>query len=615
MANESNMLEKALLYLGLGWSVIPVNLSYNGDNVTKANKKPMIAWAQYQDRYPSEEEVIDSWTKWPQAGIGIITGAISGLVVLDLDVGYDPQKIADLNLPETATVNTPSGGQHLYFKHPGYAIANRTDLFGNGSHVDVRGDGGYVVVPPTLYPNMVPYEWSKNMQEIPIAALPQNLADLMLKKEPAKGLAEAVGELFKGVPEGNRNSEAARICGILLKKHPKVVWAAEVWPKLKSWNEMNTPPLDETELRNVYESISKREIDPPSELMTELEDAIILKDLIGKSFGLPNWVVSHLFETGTVNMISAAPHQYKSWVVHHMALCVAAGKSVFNHLSVTRQKVMIVNEEDTERQLKERSLMLLDGDTDLPVYFHVAKGIKIDDAFVERILPELKRQNITFLVLDSLRSLHNADENSSKDMQVIMDQFKRLTKENITILFTHHNRKKFHGFNSDNDQGGSEESRGSSSINAAVHGHISCEPKKDGDQKYLIITQHKLKSEEAMKPMKILIQKDEENNKLSLIYDGEYSGKVESRNKVGEEVLAELISGGWMSIKDLSASNRDLGAERVIREALRVLVSQNRVVCKSRKELAVDGIILPEGKGSELFYSLPITQSYVDEGY
>ena len=78
--NNKTMLENALLYLELGWSVIPVNLFYK-DSTTKAQKKPMVNWSMYQNRLPTEEEVTDWWTKWPNAGIGIVTGEISNLVI------------------------------------------------------------------------------------------------------------------------------------------------------------------------------------------------------------------------------------------------------------------------------------------------------------------------------------------------------------------------------------------------------------------------------------------------------------------------------------------------------------------------------------------------------
>ena len=68
-------LASALKYLEKGFSVIPI----------KPNKKPYISWEEFQNRRPTEDEVRQWWTRWPQAMIGIITGSISGVMVIDTD--------------------------------------------------------------------------------------------------------------------------------------------------------------------------------------------------------------------------------------------------------------------------------------------------------------------------------------------------------------------------------------------------------------------------------------------------------------------------------------------------------------------------------------------------
>jgi putative DNA primase/helicase len=112
------------------------------------------------------------WTHWPRALIGVPTGSPIGAFVVDFDAGVDPDSgevfeadglIASLctevscDLPETWTVETPRGGRHLYFKLPeGHAPGNRAGLI---PRVDVRGEGGYVVVPPSVRADGIPYRW------------------------------------------------------------------------------------------------------------------------------------------------------------------------------------------------------------------------------------------------------------------------------------------------------------------------------------------------------------------------------------------------------------------------------------------------------------------------
>ena len=88
------------------------------------------------------------WSRWPQANIGMPTGERSGVFVLDVD---DLGALAELEaqigkLPATWTVRTPSGGLHLYFQHV-EGVTNSPGGLPNG--IDVRGQGGYVLVPPS----------------------------------------------------------------------------------------------------------------------------------------------------------------------------------------------------------------------------------------------------------------------------------------------------------------------------------------------------------------------------------------------------------------------------------------------------------------------------------
>lgn len=604
MSAENKTLEIALRYLEKGWSVIPV----------KQDKTPYLgAWKNYQERIPTKEEVVDWFCKIPNAGIGIITGRLSGIVVLDLDPGCDETRLEEFNLPRGMSVETPRGGKHLYFKHPGIDVKSRTDLFGDNSHIDVRGDGGYVVAPPTLREDGKDYKWINRIDEFLLGELPPKLIDIINNKPKADQITHTKEKsLFEGVPEGQRNDMAARITGFWISRLSNEEWESEAWPKLIRWNQTNLPPLEEKELRRIFLSIcryerTKRGEGGPNQSI--VSEAIIFKDLLSKEFPLPQWAVSGIFEAETVNMISGAPNHFKSWVVNHVAICLASGEKVFGHFPVTQQRVMIVNEEDNERMLKTRSLALIDEVADLPIFFHVAKGFRIDDTFVERLLPEIQSKEVKFLILDSLRSLHFADENQSREMQEILDHLKKISRKGVTILFTHHHRKAMNSpFGNKKEMSGSEDFRGSSAILASVFGHISCEVKTIDDKEYLIIVQHKLKTDEKIPPFKVLITKDKEKGKLSFDYADSYDNAVDGRNKLMDEVFAELDFSGWKSIKDLMRES--LGSERSIREAVRGLMIQKRIIGKTRKELQMDGVELTStGKVTEVFYSLPTIAS------
>lgn len=600
--NTNGTLESALNYLKRGWSVIPVQLMFENGR-EKASKKPLIRWRDYSKRLPTEDEVRSWWSTYPNAGVGIVTGSVSGVIVVDLDIGYSEANLASLDIPKTLTINTPTGGKHFYLRTTRNNIKSIADLFRDDSHIDVRGEGGFVVAPPSTYPDGRPYTFESDLETTTIANLPEHLEQI-LKSDLKESSHEQT--TLAGVSEGSRNNTATKVAGSLLSTYSENEWETKAWPEMQEWNLKNIPPLMEKELRTTFESIASRErvkqIGVPADGIGE---AIVLRDLLHKHFPLSDWAVDSLFETATINMLSAAPNHFKSWIAQHMAFCVASGTKVFGHFGTAGQKVMIVNEEDSERNLRDRSLSLTNEGEDLPVYFHVAKGIKMEESFVSTLLKETREKEIKFVIFDSLRSVHTADENNSKEMQAIMDQFKRFSKEGITVLFTHHNRKKFKGFGSSNesDQNGGEESRGSSSINAAIHGHISCEPKKDGTQTILLISQYKLKCAKKLEPFKVLVDENKETGKIRLTYLGEYDGKLETRSQIMMAVLGALRTAGWLSIQDLM--RMDVAGERALREAVRALFAKGDLEGKSRKELLQEGAVIPaRGSASEQFYSL-----------
>jgi hypothetical protein len=112
------------------------------------------------------------WRRWPDANVAIRTGAESGLVVLDVDPrhGGDATLAALVedqgSLPPGRTVATGGGGMHLYFQHPGHKVSNDAGRrLGEG--LDVRGDGGYVLAPPSRHQSRAVYKLSARGGEIP----------------------------------------------------------------------------------------------------------------------------------------------------------------------------------------------------------------------------------------------------------------------------------------------------------------------------------------------------------------------------------------------------------------------------------------------------------------
>jgi hypothetical protein len=164
-----SMLEAALAYAKRGWPVFPCHSIVNGKctcgkpDCSSPGKHPRTKNG-FKDATTDEATIREWWRKWPNANIGIATGSESGLFVLDIDPEHGgEQSLQQLKdkygpLPETARVRTGSGGWHYYFRYPaGLRLPNSSSKLGPG--IDTRGDGGYVIAPPSLHVSGRRYEW------------------------------------------------------------------------------------------------------------------------------------------------------------------------------------------------------------------------------------------------------------------------------------------------------------------------------------------------------------------------------------------------------------------------------------------------------------------------
>jgi putative DNA primase/helicase len=196
---------------------VPVAFGFSVFPVKAMSKEPLVPWKGYQTSKASPE-TIQAWASCMH-NVGIATGAISGLVVLDLD-GKEAVKDAEkFGLPQTITALTPNG-LHLYFRHPGFKVGNRAGLRPGW---DIRGDGGYIVAPGSIHPSGTEYRWENSPESFELAEIPDWLLELITKPQtniadnvtpfPVSGKANAMTALKKelkalhGALEGCRNDQ------------------------------------------------------------------------------------------------------------------------------------------------------------------------------------------------------------------------------------------------------------------------------------------------------------------------------------------------------------------------------------------------------------------------
>ncbi len=256
---NNNLFKKAFEYSVRGYSVIPL----------KKDKTPLLLKniVYQRERQATEEEIENWWKKNPDANIGICTGKISGITVIDIDTGGDTVVSIDI-FPATYTVKTPTGGYHLYYKYDS-EINQTANTYPQFPHVDIRNDGGYVVAPPSVADYTKGKKHIKGKytieKSLPLVDFPRSLF-LSNDKSTTQGKISAK-EVLKGFPklaEGDgRNVALTKVIGKIVAMVSPKEYMEVAYPMALSANNQFKKPLSEKEVKVIFNSIIKHEEKKP----------------------------------------------------------------------------------------------------------------------------------------------------------------------------------------------------------------------------------------------------------------------------------------------------------------------------------------------------------------
>jgi hypothetical protein len=253
-------LDHAKEYNNLGWKVFPLK---------SRSKEPFLKWREFEKKPPSDRQ-LESWFKDRPFNIGIITGKASEIIVVDFDSKNAIERYRhEISDPYDTMHQYTGQGLQAFYRHPNTEIPNRAKLF---EATDIRGDGGYVVAPPSTHPsgkiytwgNLNPFDSPDDIQSIPdelLVALSQGNRASSESPLPKKSLSptdrRTVNEiLLEGSCQGTRNSDAATVAGKILAENNDPEFALI---QLRGWNTLNKPPLEDSELQKIITSIHKAE--------------------------------------------------------------------------------------------------------------------------------------------------------------------------------------------------------------------------------------------------------------------------------------------------------------------------------------------------------------------
>jgi KaiC/GvpD/RAD55 family RecA-like ATPase len=350
----------ARAYAGLRWQSFPCK---------PQDKTPLVRWA---DVATTEENMLSGW--WdnnPSANIGIACGKRSGIVVLDVDTDHDGyeslQALQDKygRLPQTPISRTGSGGEHIIFAHPGIEIRNSAGKLGPG--LDIRGDGGYIVAPPSRHPNGKFYEWVVLPSQTPLAPMPEWMIELLKEHQFDTRQPETTnGKIISG----GRNDALVKLAGSMRRKGFD---EDQIFLALGDYNRKKCEPaLPDGEVLQIARSVVRYEpqdeikVIPPlpnSWDVIEAMEADILErqrnpvDVWGIHYAWPYLsLVTGGKQKGELIILAGEPGVGKSWWAHQDALYTAVGNPKDN---IPSTPVLIWSGEMNRKQVYRRMFEMM----------------------------------------------------------------------------------------------------------------------------------------------------------------------------------------------------------------------------------------------------------------
>lgn len=455
MSDASALRDAALSYAAAGLSVIPAY-----------GKRPALtAWQRWQTNIPDEMTIRSWWNgsdgrsltvdarEWARNqpfNVGIVTGRISGVFVLDIDTADGLEAAADFGLPDTLTVYTSvvAGFQRrqLYFAYPD-DFTIRNDAKGTLPGCDVRGQGGYVVAPPSAHATGQAYAWDGDggFSCERIAAAPEWLLErLRSKVERRQDVAELlslptvapsdvparagvlddagrwVDRALERTSAGARNATGFWLA-CQLRDNGAIEADAEramreYAARVPSGDHAYTEGEALASLKEAYASARRAPAQAQEciDIVTSTPDVAHVEtaklpgpeivtafDLLQTDFPPPTWVVEEILPTGLA-MVAGKPKVGKSWMALDVAISVVTRKKALGAYATEEVDVLYLALEDTHRRLASRVATLASVDEGLRRLSFATTWPRLDQGGLEHLDAHLLEHPRTrFVILDT----------------------------------------------------------------------------------------------------------------------------------------------------------------------------------------------------------------------
>lgn len=619
----NQLLESALDYAERGWYVLPLHSIENGmcscgRQCREPGKHP-ITRRGLHDASIDPDVITDWWTRHPRANIGIRTGRISNLWVLDIDakrsvdVGRGvliPEGENTLRtledrvgerLPDTLTSRTGGGGTHYLFTFPegGESYTNRVRV---APSIDIRGDNGYIVAPPSIHVSGKIYEWDDSAVQV---ASPPNWL-LTLQDRPESGGFEEQSE----VGEGGRNEYLFKYASKLRGEGRD---DQELASLVLGHNELVCkPPLEKSEVLRIIKNALRLQVNPPEaefvwdepeeEVIEDGEDIFLSFRDLRRNPPKPKEPLVHegLIDRGDGVILGGVSGAGKSWMAFDLALSVATGGKWLGHFETEQGPVLYVDEEAGISSSWERIQMIAKGrgieDDDIPFGIASMKGVKLDTQKGMAIIARALYQHRPALVIfDALVRFHSGDENSTKDMAVFFDRAKALKETYDTaFMFLHHVRKPGKDDRWDN----ADMFRGSSDVRGWPDSAFMIAPNENRDGVYFAHV--KSRNHRQLDNFEVGRVIDDDDKVAKLAYRGDVVTAPTSVPETRSAIVKVIASIVHTPVTSAMIAGRIGMAESTVNDHLNVLVEMGQVFRSEIRGQATSYLVNPHFRQAEL---------------
>lgn len=424
------MINRALKYLERG--LVPIPLVHR-------QKTPALPWREFQTVRPTAEQVKAWFSVTPTPNIGIVTGAISGIVVVDLDGPDGITQAIKLGLKSPVMCNTGKG-RHLYFKHPGTPVQNAVRL---APGVDIRGDGGYVVAPPSVHESGRVYSWVIGEGEMPTYAPPIADAQEPLtegRQNPRGWIADAL----RNMAPGNIDNTLFKVCSRLRSDGYTQEDALALLEPIAMASGATPDHLPE-KIRHVWSRYEFK--DKPSE-DGGLDKSESLTTFLDNEEKV-QWLVPNVVAARSFGFVAGLPETCKTWLTMDLAIELARGGMWLGTLPTAKSKVLFIDQERFAGETRRRFKALFEGkklnyremDNNLTIFSGTTIRLDLDQSF-EAFRRKLSELRPDIVIVDSFATFHTKEENSRKESQEVIERIKALRNEfGCTFMFIDHENK------------------------------------------------------------------------------------------------------------------------------------------------------------------------------